>query len=170
MPIYEYYCPACHGRYSALQKIGQTPPPCPRCRNEHVEKLISAAGLVRSEQEHAESFHEQRRQVDPNDRQAIARFFRESSKELSGQFEGEVTTSEAFAELVQRVEAGAGEADIADLAEAVADATNSPYKMLGPESDPASQAFIDFAETHEHRARKLKLKTADNLGWAKSRA
>ncbi len=167
MPIYEYYCPACHGRYSALQKMGAAPPPCPRCMNAQVEKLISTAGLVHPEERHKEAFEERRSQVDPNDRREIARFFREASKELAGRYEGELTTSETFDELLDRVEHNAAESDMADLEDALVEAANPPNRMLGPDSDPETQAAKEFARKHEHWPSKQRSRrSADNLGWA----
>ncbi|MCZ7543913.1 MAG: zinc ribbon domain-containing protein [Anaerolineae bacterium] len=167
MPIYEYYCPACHGRFSALQKIGDPPPPCPRCQNAGVEKLISAAGLVRTEAQHKAAFEAQRSQVDPEDKQEIARFFRDTSKELAGRYEGEVAASDAFEELLDRAERGATEADLTDLEDPLVEAVDSPYKMLGPDSDPETEAAKELARQHEYwPSRKRNPRSADNLGWA----
>jgi putative FmdB family regulatory protein len=166
MPIYEYYCPACHGRFSALQKIDAPPPPCPRCKNEQVEKLIGAAGLVRAEGAHKEAFEERRGQVDPHDPQEVARFFREAGKELAGRYEGELAGSEAFGELLDRVERGAADADMADLEDALVEAANSPYKALGPDGDPETERAKAFAREHERWPSKKPRRSADNLGWA----
>lgn len=166
MPIYEYYCPACHGRFSALQKIGEAPPPCPRCQSTGVEKMVSAAGVVRSEAERRAAFEAARCEVDPNDRQAIARFFREADKEMARQYEGEIAASDAFGDLIERVEGGAGESEMADLVDSLADAANSPYPMLGPESDPDSRAFVEFAKKHEAWSKGVKRRSAEDLGWA----
>lgn len=46
MPIYEYQCTACHHQFDEMQKM--TDPAitlCPKCQQETVVKLVSAAGF-----------------------------------------------------------------------------------------------------------------------------
>jgi putative FmdB family regulatory protein len=129
MPIYEYYCASCDVRFNVLQKIDDPPPTCPLCKKANVRKLISSAAVVHSEQEHEAAFRQQQQSVDPNDKQDIARFFREQSTELSTRLEGQIAGSDAFAELLQRASDNTGDAGMKDLEDALVDATGSPYKM-----------------------------------------
>lgn len=46
MPIYEYQCSKCDHRLEALQKISDAPlTECPRCHEQSLQKLISAASF-----------------------------------------------------------------------------------------------------------------------------
>ena len=46
MPIYEYECTSCHHNFDLIQKINAEPvKQCPRCFNNSVTKLVSAAGF-----------------------------------------------------------------------------------------------------------------------------
>ncbi|MBD3391861.1 MAG: zinc ribbon domain-containing protein [Chitinivibrionales bacterium] len=47
MPIYEYRCSACGNRFEELVSgANASPQPCPSCKSENTEKLMSAAGIV----------------------------------------------------------------------------------------------------------------------------
>ena len=48
MPIYDFRCAAC-GAESELLVRGATPPKCPACGSESVERLPSFGGAVKSE-------------------------------------------------------------------------------------------------------------------------
>lgn len=46
MPIYEYECASCHHHFDLIQKINAEPvKQCPKCFNNTVTKLVSAAGF-----------------------------------------------------------------------------------------------------------------------------
>jgi putative FmdB family regulatory protein len=46
MPIYEYQCTSCHHHFDLIQKINAEPAKqCPKCFNNSVIKLVSAAGF-----------------------------------------------------------------------------------------------------------------------------
>jgi putative FmdB family regulatory protein len=50
MPVFEYRCAACGGRYEALlSSADQASPPCPRCGGARVERLISTFAVGRSQ-------------------------------------------------------------------------------------------------------------------------
>jgi putative FmdB family regulatory protein len=40
MPLYEYQCRGCGNRFEALVR-SETPPPCPECHGEDLERLLS---------------------------------------------------------------------------------------------------------------------------------
>ncbi len=42
MPIYEYRCGACAGRFEELVRRPEEAPPCPACGSAEVERLVSA--------------------------------------------------------------------------------------------------------------------------------
>lgn len=47
MPIFEYQCKTCNTQFECLVlSANESAPACPNCRNENVEKLMSA-GCVR---------------------------------------------------------------------------------------------------------------------------
>ena len=87
MPIYEYYCPICEGRFRHLaRRIDAPPPPCPRCGNAGVERLVGAANVVRSEGHHEQQLRQAATQVDADDPRAIARFLQESGRLADSDF------------------------------------------------------------------------------------
>ncbi|MBN1286909.1 MAG: zinc ribbon domain-containing protein [Anaerolineae bacterium] len=149
MPIYEYYCSDCAVRFNSLQKITDPAPACPRCGNTGVKKLISGAAVLHSDPEHEANYRAAQKQIDQGDTQEIARFFREHGGELAGRVDGQLTTSAAFHDLLERVEQGAAEADMTDLEDALVDATGSPYKTgyHTPEPDQARLMAQDASIT-----------------------
>ena len=48
MPIYEYECPDCGGRFEALQKMGEETAPCPQCGGRGEKVLASSFGVIAS--------------------------------------------------------------------------------------------------------------------------
>ncbi len=42
MPIYEFQCDACGHCFEKLQKINDSVPECPKCKENQVRKLVSA--------------------------------------------------------------------------------------------------------------------------------
>jgi len=46
MPIYEYVCPACEGRFERLLTMGASDPACPSCGEERLRRQPSRIALV----------------------------------------------------------------------------------------------------------------------------
>jgi len=104
MPIYEYRCPKCRGRFSVLVRHpGQdVKPRCPRCHNTEVERLISRFATIRSEEEHLEALADPAMlsDVDENDPQSIARWARRMQRAMGEELGDE------FDELIEEIESG----------------------------------------------------------------
>ncbi len=178
MPIYEYYCTRCHGRFQHLAKrIGEAAPPCPRCGNLDVSRQVSAAATLHTQPHHTAELREASRKVDQDDSQAIARFLQESGHLADA--DG-VYGSNAYRELLARRAEGATEADVADL---------TPSLLTEMQSNDAAQmaGAVMFSkqvenrmgaegppERHDHDAQESQSaekaarvrRRADNLGWA----
>ncbi|MBN1484032.1 MAG: zinc ribbon domain-containing protein [Chloroflexia bacterium] len=105
MPIYEYRCPSCRGRFSKLVlRVGQPDEVrCPRCGSTEVERLISRFSTVRSEEEHLESLADPAAlaDVDENDPQSVARWARRMKRSLGDEMGDEMD------ELIAEIESGA---------------------------------------------------------------
>lgn len=183
MPIYEYYCDECHGRFSHLaRRIDASPPPCPRCGNEGVERLISAANLAHDQSYHQSRLREGAAQIDRGDDQEVAAFLKESGrlKDATGLY-----GSKAYQELISRRAAGATDSELADLVDdLVAEANASPTAQMaaaailseqmenrigadGPPADHehevASEHSQDEAATQGERHEPRR--SAPDLGW-----
>jgi putative FmdB family regulatory protein len=104
MPVYEYRCPQCRGRFSLLVlRLGkEVAPKCPRCGNTEVERLISRFATVRSEEELFESLADPSllADVDENDPQSIARWARRMKRTLGDEVGDEID------ELIDELESG----------------------------------------------------------------
>jgi len=129
VPIYEYYCDVCHGRFSHLARgIDAGAPPCPRCGNERVERTISAANMVRGSAHHRGELRQSASLVDREDSQAMANFLKASGRleDASGLY-----GSRAYRELIDRRAEGAADSDLADLVDdlAAAAATTEAAQM-----------------------------------------
>ena len=48
MPLYEYKCRGCGHQYEALVR-GREVPPCPSCKGQDLERLLSAFGMTSKE-------------------------------------------------------------------------------------------------------------------------
>ena len=48
MPLYEYKCRGCGHQYEALVRGGEVPP-CPSCKGQDLERLLSAFGMASKE-------------------------------------------------------------------------------------------------------------------------
>ncbi len=181
MPIYEYYCPACHGRFRHLARTyNAPPPPCPRCGSTEVEKLISAAAVLHGEERHTEQVRAQAAALPPDDLAAAARLLQESGRlqDAEGLF-----GSAAYRELLARRAEGATDADLEDLVpdlirhteqnEAIAAATAAALsgQMLDAVDEHARQVHDhehehdhDHDHDHEHSPAKRR-QGATDLGW-----
>jgi len=181
MPIYEYYCPVCEGRFRHLaRRIDALPPPCPRCGAVEVERLIAAANIVRSGAHHEQQLRQTATQVNADDPRAIARFLQESGRLADA--EG-VYGSPAYRELLARRAEGATDADVTDL---VGDLTSSMQaseasqmagavvftdrvenRMLaeGPPEDHEHTTNDKTGAEPEHRTPHPQRRAAKDLGW-----
>lgn len=174
MPIYEYYCAACHGRFSHLaRRFDEPAPPCPRCGQQEVERLISTSNLVHGASHHEKDLRSEAAHVDDGDPQAIARFLKASGRleDASGLY-----GSKAYRELIARRAEGASDRDLADLVDDLtAEAeTSEAAKMagsvvlskqmenrMGAEGPPDHQDHGD-QQSDTPRSRR----SADDLGWS----
>lgn len=173
MPIYEYYCPHCHGRFSYLAKhIDAAAPACPRCGNTAVERLISAASVIHNSAHHETQLRADRQGLDTDDPQAIAQFLKDSGRlaDSDGLY-----GSQVYRELLDRRAAGAGEAEVADLVDGLAAEVNtaevtqmSGAVMFSKQVENRMQAEGP-PEHHDHAQPESPAPTsrrgADNLGW-----
>ncbi len=188
MPIYEHSREACHGQFSHLARYVDDPtPPCPRCGNARVERLISASNVIRSVAHHETRFKDGASRVDHQDPQAATRFLQESGrlKDASGLY-----GSQACRELMSRRVEGATDADLADLVDdlvEVADVTPAAElagmvalpkhveNRIGAEGSPlghehgvglkSSAEGAESAETQSSKAPAGSRRSAKNLGW-----
>ncbi|HVH54554.1 MAG TPA: zinc ribbon domain-containing protein [Actinomycetota bacterium] len=48
MPVYEYVCLACEGRFERLQQLAGPDPDCPDCGSTRVRKQISVFAAARA--------------------------------------------------------------------------------------------------------------------------
>jgi putative FmdB family regulatory protein len=170
MPIYEYYCPACDGRYRHLaRRIDEEAPPCPRCHNPAVERLVSTANLVHQDAYYERKLKKEAGHVNADNIQEISNFLDESGRldDASG-----VYGSEAYRELIYRRKQGAADADLQDLVDDLTAEMNASQgtdlasavvfsddvdNRMGAEGPP---------EHHEHPDRPDSRKSAEDLGWA----
>lgn len=86
MPIYEYICINCNGRFQKLV-MGFTNPSnlrCPRCGNERVEKAVSRFAVVQSEEARMEALADPSMLsgLDENDPASVARWAKKMGKEM----------------------------------------------------------------------------------------
>ena len=152
MPIYEYYCPACNGRFSHLaRRYDEPPPPCPGCGSTEVEKLISSVHLGRSDRQRWIDYQARSQQIDQDDLKEVGRFLQKSGD--LGAATAPVET-EIFREIVARRAEGAGDDDMQDLVDAIPD-----RKPAGGQIDPHEHHHHEGPHTHEHSQAK-------DLGWA----
>jgi putative FmdB family regulatory protein len=109
MPIYEYRCPQCRGRFTTLvlRLDREAQPHCPRCGNDEVQRLISRFSTVRSEDEHLEALADPAMlsDVDENDPRSIARWARRMRRAMGDEL------GEDFDELIDELESGEWEDD-----------------------------------------------------------
>lgn len=181
MPIYEYYCPDCEGRYSHLaRRIGEDAPPCPRCGNTVVERLVSTANLVHQDTHHERQLKEDASQVNDRDTQEISKFLAESGRvtDASG-----VYGSKAYQELLYRRRQGATDADLDDLVDDLTTEMNATQdtelagavifsdeveNRMGAEGPPDHHAHehSESGESDGRTERSPSRRSAEDLGWA----
>ncbi len=104
MPIYEYRCRRCRGRFSVLtlHPNQETGAECPRCHSTDVQRLISGFATVRSEEEHIESLADPAMlaDVDENDPKSIARWARRMQRTMGEEL------GEDLDQMIDEMEAG----------------------------------------------------------------
>jgi putative FmdB family regulatory protein len=86
MPIYEYLCPACNGRFQKLVRGFSDPAglACPRCGSPKVQRAISRVSVLKSEESRADTLADASMfaGLDENDPKSIARWAKKLGKEL----------------------------------------------------------------------------------------
>ena len=86
MPIYEYICPNCNGRFQKLVQGFGTPADlaCPRCGNRDVRKAVSRVAFMQSEEARLEALADPSSLagLDENDPASVARWAKKLGKEM----------------------------------------------------------------------------------------
>lgn len=86
MPIYEYICPECNGKFQKLVHGFSDPPglACPRCGSTNVRRAISRFATLKSEDDRIESLADPSHfaDLDENDPRSVARWAKRMGKEL----------------------------------------------------------------------------------------
>lgn len=86
MPIYEYICSACHGRFQKLVQGFRDPAnlACPRCGTAQVKRAVSRVAQLKSDEARAEALGDASMfaGLDENDPRSIARWAKKLGKEL----------------------------------------------------------------------------------------
>ena len=86
MPIYEYICPNCNGRFQKLVQGFGTPSnlQCPRCGNPDVRKAVSRFAVMQGEEARLEALSDPSALagLDENDPASVARWAKKMGKEL----------------------------------------------------------------------------------------
>lgn len=86
MPIYEYLCPQCHGKFQKLVRGFSDPPglSCPRCGNAQVRRAVSRFATLKSEDERMDALADPANfaGLDESDPRSIARWAKRMGKEL----------------------------------------------------------------------------------------
>ena len=86
MPIYEYFCPNCNGRFQKLVRGFSDPADlaCPRCAGTEVQRAVSRVAVLKSEESRADALADPSMfaGLDENDPRSIARWAKKLGKEL----------------------------------------------------------------------------------------
>jgi putative FmdB family regulatory protein len=86
MPIYEYLCPACNGKFQKLVRGFSDPEglACPRCGSPEVRRAVSRFATLKTEEDRVESLADPSTLagLDESDPRAIARWAKRLGKEL----------------------------------------------------------------------------------------
>ena len=86
MPIYEYICPNCNGRFQKLVQGFSDPAglACPRCASSEVQRAVSRVAVLKSEESRADALADPSMfaGLDETDPRSIARWAKKLGKEL----------------------------------------------------------------------------------------
>lgn len=86
MPIYEYSCLSCQGRFQKLVRGFSDPPDlaCPRCQSTSIQRAISRFATVKSEEARIEAMADPSMfaGLDENDPRSIAQWAKKMGKQL----------------------------------------------------------------------------------------
>jgi putative FmdB family regulatory protein len=86
MPIYEYHCPNCNGRFQKLVRGFSDPAGlmCPRCASTDVRRAVSRVAVLKSEESRADALADPSMfaGLDETDPRSIARWAKKLGKEL----------------------------------------------------------------------------------------
>lgn len=86
MPIYEYQCPQCNGRFQKLVMGFSAPADlrCPRCDSADVRKAVSRFAVMQSEESRLESLADPSilNGLDENDPKSVARWAKKMGQEM----------------------------------------------------------------------------------------
>ncbi len=171
MPIYEYYCSTCDGRFSHLaRRYDEPPPPCPGCGSHGVKKMISRVNLGRSDVERRADFDARSQEVDQGDSRDIAKFLQETGSLAD---EHAPIEQEAFREIVARRAEGATDDDLRD----VVDTLPFPRQTFVHAHDHTHEHEHEHHHSHEGEcscgethsptpSKKSGPRRAKDLGWA----
>jgi putative FmdB family regulatory protein len=111
MPIYEYLCPACNGKFQKLVRGFSDPAglACPRCGNTEVRRAISRFATLKSDDDRVEALADPSTLagLDESDPRSIARWAKRLGKEL-GEDAGE-DWDEMVEAMLEEEMSGAGE-------------------------------------------------------------
>lgn len=114
MPIYEYLCPECSGRFQKLVQGFSDPVglACPRCGSVAVKRAISRVAVLKSDEARADSLADPSMfaGLDEDDPRSIARWAKKLGKEL-GEEAGDDWDSMVDEMLEEELGEGAEEAD-----------------------------------------------------------
>ncbi len=112
MPIYEYYCSSCNGRFQKLVSGFRDPDQlqCPRCKSLDVARAISRFATVRSEEARIDALSDTGMfaGLDENDPASIARWAKKLGKEL-GEDAGEGWDEMVDEMMEEEMDGGEGE-------------------------------------------------------------
>jgi putative FmdB family regulatory protein len=113
MPIYEYMCPTCQGRFQKLVRGFDDPPglACPRCNSLEVKRAVSRFATLKSEDARVEALADPSNfaGLDESDPRSIARWAKRLGKEL-GEDAGE-DWDEVVDSMLEEELSGEGEAN-----------------------------------------------------------
>lgn len=86
MPIYEYLCSRCNGRFQKLVQGFNDPAglACPRCNNAEVRRVVSRVAVLKSEESRADALADPSMfsGLNEDDPKSIARWAKKLGKEL----------------------------------------------------------------------------------------
>ena len=118
MPIYEYLCQRCQGRFQRLVGGFRDPDDlrCPRCGTEEVRRAVSRFAVMQSEETRLESLADPSSfaGLDENDPASIARWAKKMGKEM-GEDMGEDWDQMVDEMMEEEMSGGAGTEESNDL-------------------------------------------------------